>query len=202
MKYADINKRFTEIVAEYIAKGYVIHTTTMGGSQGETAKVDLTNGKEVIRVMLDTNYERDELYYNTVRLSIGRCKDKIKINKNGLHDIIWNGHLEIISVEKFYQIGEYDSSFFGTIDDVRSRYKKHKERLSAGLPEEGSFNASVKLNDAARKIVLPCIKRKKGYKSTRLSDIREVRKFIYESHNEYYAFIDGKKYGKGRVRIA
>ena len=132
MKFADINKRFTEVVAEYIAKGYVIHTTTMNGSQGETAKVDLTNGKEVIRVMLDTRIEPSEYYYNTFRLTIGRCKDKIKINKNGLHDIIWNGHLEIISMEKFYQIGEYDSSFFGTIDDVRSQHKKHKERLAAG----------------------------------------------------------------------
>ena len=29
MKFADINKRFTEIVAEYIAKGYTINTKTM-----------------------------------------------------------------------------------------------------------------------------------------------------------------------------
>lgn len=41
MKYADINKRFSEIVTEYLNKGYTFNTATMGGSQGEVAKVDL-----------------------------------------------------------------------------------------------------------------------------------------------------------------
>lgn len=35
MKYIDINKRYTEIVTEYMARGYIINTRTMSGSQGE-----------------------------------------------------------------------------------------------------------------------------------------------------------------------
>ena len=31
MKYADINKRYTESVAEYISKVYAINTATMSG---------------------------------------------------------------------------------------------------------------------------------------------------------------------------
>ena len=43
MKYAEINKRYTEIVSEYISKGYILNTATMAGSQGEIASVDLTS---------------------------------------------------------------------------------------------------------------------------------------------------------------
>lgn len=52
MKYIDINQKFTAKVAEYIAKGYTINTATMSGSQGEVAHVDLTDGKQVVRVLL------------------------------------------------------------------------------------------------------------------------------------------------------
>lgn len=50
MKYIDINQKFTAKVAEYIAKGYTINIATMSGSQGEVAHVDLTDGKQVVRV--------------------------------------------------------------------------------------------------------------------------------------------------------
>ena len=52
MKYADINKRYTEIISEYMATGYTLNSSTMTGSQGETASIDLTDGKEIIRVLV------------------------------------------------------------------------------------------------------------------------------------------------------
>ena len=54
MTYADINKMFTAEVSKYLARGYHFNTASMSGSQGETAKVDLTNGTEIIRVLLRT----------------------------------------------------------------------------------------------------------------------------------------------------
>lgn len=57
MNYAGINKRYTAIVAEHMAKGYTINTRTMTGSQGDYAHIDLTNGTEVIRIMVDTFHE-------------------------------------------------------------------------------------------------------------------------------------------------
>lgn len=52
MKYADINKRYTEIVSEYMAAGYTLNSSTMSGSQGEIASIDLTDGKAIIRVLV------------------------------------------------------------------------------------------------------------------------------------------------------
>ena len=43
-KTKDINELFTKVVNKYLAKGYVFNLNTMSGSQGEIAKVDLTNG--------------------------------------------------------------------------------------------------------------------------------------------------------------
>lgn len=74
MKYADINKRYTEIVAEYIGKGYTINSASMSGSQGETSKVDLTNGSEIIRVMVDT-FSDWEAGIEGVEIVVGRALD-------------------------------------------------------------------------------------------------------------------------------
>ena len=40
----DVNKEFTNIVNGYLNKGFTISATTMSGTQGEHAKVDLTDG--------------------------------------------------------------------------------------------------------------------------------------------------------------
>ena len=68
MKYIDINQKFTAKVAEYIAKGYTINTATMSGSQGEVAHVDLTDGKQVVRVLLDSFTEYDS--FNSLSATI------------------------------------------------------------------------------------------------------------------------------------
>ena len=40
MNQNDINRAFTEKVAELLSRGYQIYPGTMGGSQGEIAHVD------------------------------------------------------------------------------------------------------------------------------------------------------------------
>lgn len=52
MTYADINKVFTAEVNKYLERGYHFNTATMRGSQGEIAHIDLTDGAEVVRVLL------------------------------------------------------------------------------------------------------------------------------------------------------
>ena len=54
MKFIDINREFTAAASSYMAQGYYINAGTMGGSQGEVAHIDLTNGTEIIRVLLTT----------------------------------------------------------------------------------------------------------------------------------------------------
>ncbi len=52
MKRQAIDKAFTQKVADFRNHGYIIHTNTMGGYQGEIAHVDLARGSEILRVLL------------------------------------------------------------------------------------------------------------------------------------------------------
>lgn len=82
MKYIDINQRFTAKVAEYIAKGYTINTATMSGSQGEVAHVDLTDGKQVVRVLLAVYRVRQ--LCQSGRIKSIRCGRRILVNMDSL----------------------------------------------------------------------------------------------------------------------
>ena len=74
MKYSDINKMFTTEVNKYLAQGYRFNTASMNGSQGELAKVDLTNGTEIIRIVARTfSKEWDK---QGVELFVGRVAEK------------------------------------------------------------------------------------------------------------------------------
>ena len=79
MNQNDINRAFTEKVAELLGRGYQIHPGTMGGSQGEIAHVDLYKGDEIIRVLLDRTIGRGEKP-DGVRLIVGRNTDRISMN--------------------------------------------------------------------------------------------------------------------------
>ena len=96
MKYAEINKRYTEIVAEYMAKGYTVNTTTMGGSQGEIAHLDLTDGREIIRILVDSFHEWTDTSLDGVEIRVGRAAAEIKPNYSECHQTIWNNRLEVL----------------------------------------------------------------------------------------------------------
>lgn len=75
MKFIDINREFTAAANSYMAQGYYINAGTMGGSQGEVAHIDLTNGTEIIRVLLTT--------FNNYLGTEGVKMDDIKVVKHG-----------------------------------------------------------------------------------------------------------------------
>lgn len=99
MKYIDINQKFTAKVAEYIAKGYTINTATMSGSQGEVAHVDLTDGKQVVRVLLDGFTEHDSFNsLSGLEIVVGTPADKVVPYDTARYNTIWNNRLEIIDL--------------------------------------------------------------------------------------------------------
>ena len=79
MNQNDINRAFTEKVAELLSRGYQIYPGTMNGSQGEIAHVDLYRGDEIIRVLLDHSAGHGQKP-DGVRLIVGRNTDRIRMN--------------------------------------------------------------------------------------------------------------------------
>lgn len=174
MKYAEINKRYTQIVAEYITKGYQINSGTMSGSQGETAKVDFTDGKCVIRVML-SRFHRD-LHTNGYEIIVGKTTDNIKINDD-ICNTIWNNRLEIIYCEKFYEIGEDRKSGkeYGTEKEAENARQKQCVR------HNNKVNNYVDLTDKYFEIAKRVIKRVYNKKRVNKEDIK-----IYKNDRGYF----------------
>lgn len=118
----DFLPRYTEIVAEYIGKGYTINSASMSGSQGETAKIDLTNGAEIIRVIIDTFSD----WMNNlegVEILVGKVTDEdVRPHSNSEWATIWNNRLKILGTERFYKIGEdrYHGTFFGSEAEAKA----------------------------------------------------------------------------------
>lgn len=186
MKYADINKRFTEVVAEYIVKGYAINTMTMRGHQGEISKVDMTNGKEIIRIMLNnTNDYNNHLY--GIELVVGRATGRAKPHMNDDWATVWNKELEVLTSEMFYQIGERGSDYYGTAEEAKAaeqtRYERYWARCEGNVIEITSAPALA----IAERIV----REKMGYvrvnrKEIRLTKSRKTRKYSVSYHGKTY----------------
>ena len=124
MKYADINKRYTEIISEYMATGYTLNSSTMTGSQGETASIDLTDGKEIIRVLVSRFSDwGDKASFEGVDIIAGRAdlSERITPNNDSTWGTIWNDRLQV-------------------------RYKSKREVKAQAAPTE-------KMLDVARRVV-------------------------------------------------
>ena len=151
MTYKDINNRFTQIVSEYIAKGYTFNTSSMGGSQGEIANIDLTNGKEIVRIVVSSfNNWRECL--EGVEIAIGRCTDNVRPHSGQLHETVWNSHLEIIHTEYFYKISRYDS-FYGTREEAEAARDIRHARYARREMAVTKYTPSAKAKAIAERIV-------------------------------------------------
>ena len=170
MKYADINKRYTEIVAEHIGKGYTINTASMGGSQGETAKIDLTNGAEIIRIMVNA-FSDWSANLKGVEIIVGRVVDaNVKPHSNSDWNTIWNNRLDVITAERYYRIGR-DSNYYGTQDEAEAAYALLLKRYIARESTRKTENITDKSMEIAKRI----IRREFGIKRICEADVRVTR---------------------------
>lgn len=172
MKFADINKKFSEVVADYMAKGYTINTATMSGSQGEVAKVDFTDGKVIIRVLLKSfsDWRNDTEGYEII---VGKNTDKVKIHDaDRLGNTIWNEHLEVIATIRFYQIGRYGTDCFGTEEEAKAATEIRQARWIA----KRTSSKSEDITDKAMAIAKKYIRRQIGIKRVYDSKVKVARK--------------------------
>ena len=167
MKYADINRRYTEIVNEYIGKGYTINTATMSGTQGERAKVDFTDGKEIIRIMVDSFHcWAGDVEEEGIEIIVGKSTDDIKPNSNDSWCTVWSNKLEIISRERFYKIGRRD--YYGTQEEAHKASTIRLERCRMKYDSNEEYVPSEKAIQIAKSIV----RNKMGYKRIADSEVK------------------------------
>lgn len=179
MKKSEIMKIFTAKVAELMAHGMWIHGNTMGGSQGEVCKVDLTDGQRMVRVLLDdkSTFGRFDGRHgdDALVLIVGEAKGDRWLRDN--RPTVWNNDLDVKEQREFFKMGrdwyvEDPAEIIAANDKYEARYKGR--RL-----ENQNWNGEIKveLPGAADK-VLSFVRRQPRCKSVRLSQITSVYKTI------------------------
>ena len=173
MKYKEINNQFTKIVAGYMAMGYAINSSTMGGSEGETAKIDLTDGKEIIRILISDFTEWSDIFLSGVEIIVGwaDCGEGVKPHAHDGNNIIWNNQLKIINREQFYEVGvTHREKFYGTKEEAVAAQKVRLQRYQAR--ECATERIPAKMMEIAKRI----IRREFGVKRIREADIKISRR--------------------------
>lgn len=162
MKKNDIRSIYTQMVSDYLAKGYQIHPETMGGSQGEMAHIDLTNGSEILRVLIETRGGFGDCYGDILTIRVGRCTEEIGRNWH----IIWNNKLETLSEIKLAKISD---TFYTTPEEGARMADLRWTRWC-----NRKCNDRKELGDAYKSVALHWLRRQPRMKSCKLEDIERM----------------------------
>lgn len=187
-----VNKLATEILSDYILKGYVL-SSTMAGHQGEIYKVDLYKDNEVVRIRVDEGYSRKESekksIFDKARVVCIIIEKFENENQNGT---LWNGKGTEINYIEFYEVDRYK----GVYCDSYSEYNSIREKQYARLENSSKYSNTksvLKIEKCSDKL-LEIVQNTKGYKSVRRNQIKGIESFVnVHNKNKYYrVMIDGK----------
>ena len=201
MKKQAIRAAFTQKVAELLAQGYTLFPDTMAGHQGEIAKVDLSNGSEIVRVLLtrSTRYGRDEDGYwgDTVVLTVGKAGEDTRIFPGWTDSTIWNNRLEVRSQIEWADIGEgwrRGKEWFTTLEEGKRIMKIRHARYTAQdrpIREE--------LGGAYKSAALKWLRRQPRMKSCKLEDIEKFeRVWLGDGTRRFEIRAKGRSFTLGR----
>lgn len=164
MKMHDVRNLFTEQVTRFIAQGYQIYPDTMGGSQGEIAHVDLSNGTMLLRVLLQDDHRGEELYDGMLVITVGLYTESLD---NDPRPAIWNHRLAPIYDLRLARI---TPDWYTTVDESKAAATlRYTRRTSKKRP-------AYELSDTYKMVALRWLKKQPGMKTCKFSDIEWMRK--------------------------
>lgn len=199
MKFADINRQFTEIAESYLDHGYHINTATMGPSSGEVAHLDLTNGSVVIRIVLQSFFKDDDFYNEGYELIVGSANEAAPDAQPSMFVSIWNNRLHVVERHKFFCTGSvlkgkhHGERFYGTRDEAEAAAKTRSDRAVAIYM---SACPSVMTSRAA-KIAERYISRVTGIKHPNRANLNvrhAIRRDDRRVYGQYIVTYNGKSY--------
>ena len=185
-----VNRLATELVADYISKGYVL-SSTMSGHQGEIYKVDLYKDNEVVRIRVDRGYSRNENENHSFfdRISVVYI---IVERFNELKGTLWNGKGEELNYIEFYEVDRHK----GVYCDSYSEYTMIKKKQDDRLKNKSCYvnkKFILKIDKCSDKL-LEIVHNQKGYKSVKRNQVKYVESYVssHDNHKYYRVVVDGK----------
>lgn len=195
---AQINGCYSRLVASKLESGMMIHPSTMRGTQGELAYVDLTDEKDVYRVSLNREcvYLDDEEYISCDSIVIRVEKHKDAYNPNSFDaPTLWNGKGETIVECPFYSIttrfylGDEKAKFTVNLQFALNCYKVRRDRYKNKYVSEKPITLTTTTRTLARDIA----RNHSGYKRVKRVDIEAVERLTYKGKRQYrIGFNNGK----------
>lgn len=159
---AELNKVFSDKVAELLRKSYIIDTDHMSGSQGEIAKVLFIKDNAHYQLIMESKNEYTIYYGESVVIRFGKYnEDESTVYP---HSTLWISRFDttwsmtVIKITENYYVTEELAQTFRT---------KKESRMGAQYSTKSN---AVDLNRYG-KVLLACVRKQKGFKSLKLTDI-------------------------------
>lgn len=194
MNKQDIRNYYTQKVTELLAQGYSIYPDTMRGSQGEIAHIDLSNGSEIIRVLLERNRSYEDAYWGDVlTITVGTAEADFWAGH--WDGTIWNNKLNVRSQIHF---GEITPDHYVIMDEAIKIQAKRKSRWLAKPVAMLRQNRREPLSDAYKSIALRWLRRQPRMKTAKLEDIKRFDRVITPDGKRFFEInVRGKKFQLG-----
>lgn len=197
----DLDKIFSDKVAELINKGYVIYVPAMSGSQGERAYITFIKDNQLYRLAMNTSYRSlGECNFadRIVSITLGKSTRPHEIFKGGTFwkddvDVLWS--FEVAQVANWRRT-RYQADRFIPMERLAECEAKAEARIHA---KYGPSNTSI-LPNKFNKAALAWVKTVRGYKGTKLEDIQKVIK--NQENGSYNIYFTNKARQTARKSIA
>ena len=181
MKFADINKKFSEAVAEKIANGFQICCNTMPGSQGEIAHVNFINAEgDHYTLMLDQrpSFGDEEIWLDQLVITWAKSKE-LKGDFNGRTCVtfcIGENYVEVISQQFYWKVSE--NYFVDSKEEAKRISDVRRKHWRNSSDDNYCFEFEMPMNGETRKLAAKLYRKNKPrYQKAKISaaDINSVR---------------------------
>ena len=194
MKKQEIRRIYTQKVTELLNQGYTIFPDTMSGCQGEIAHIDLTDGSEILRVLLtrDTRYDRDEGGYwgDTIHLMVGKAAPDTRICRGWRDSTIWNNRLEPRFEIEWADLSEGRKEWYTDMEEGRRVMELRRKRY---LRDRADHRET--LGYAFRSAALRWLRKQPRMKTCKLEDIEKMERVWSEDGKRRFEITaKGKRY--------
>lgn len=159
---AELTKVFSDKVAKLLRKGYVIDIDHMSGSQGEIAKVIFIKGNAHYQLIMESKSDYTLDYGESVVIHFGKYTEDESVVYP--HSTLWISRFDTIWSMTVIKITE---NYYVTEELAQAFRAKKKSRMEAKYSTKSN---AVDLNRYG-KVLLACVRKQKGYKSLKLTDI-------------------------------
>ena len=180
-----IMNNYSNKVAEYMSKGLRIHVNSMSGSQGEVAKIDLTDGKDVYRISLTRECSYGDFYGDIYQMTVERFDDMAQEkNLDNFHCTIWNGKGDTVEEKRWFSVGNDRQAFTDNLEEAQEMHEKNFRRWKE-RQDSMSKVTEINLTDERVAFIKNICRRFRGYGKIKNSDIESLEK-IFEYNGFYY----------------